>query len=234
MYFLAIDTSSKFLCVALIKDGQVLAQYNKVHDRQHSVLLLSKIEKVLGVCKLSLGDIDCLAVDIGPGSFTGLRIGIATVKGLSFALNKPVLGLCSLDLISVSQQQEEADIICPLIDAKRQQVYSAVYKCSRGTIKRKGEYFLGTVDDLLKTLKGKVVFCGDALSLYRDKIKKHRDIQPVWAKQKCWYPNALSFARLCYGMSGRKDFKSADQVTPLYMYQNTCTVRREVKKQTLK
>ncbi len=228
MYCLAVDTSSKFLCVALIKDEQILAQYNRAHDRQHSVLLLSKIEKVLSSCRLSISDIDCLAVDVGPGSFTGLRIGIATVKGLSLALDKPSIGLCSLDLIAATQD-DTGDIICPVIDAKRQQVYSALYKCSQNKIKRKGGYFLGTMDELLEKVKGKVVFCGDALSLYQDRIKKHRGVRPVLAAEKFWFPSAVSFSRLCYGMYRRKDFKSARQITPLYLYQNTCTVRKRIR-----
>ena len=228
MYCLAIDTSSKFLSVALIKDEQILAQYNRVHDRQHSILLLSKIEKVLSSCHLSISEIDCLAVDIGPGSFTGLRIGIATVKGLSLALDKPIIGLCSLDLIA-AQQEDIGAIICPVIDAKRQQVYSALYKCSQNKIKRTGAYFLGTMEELLEKIKGKVVFCGDALSLYKDKIKKHKSIQPVLAAEKYWFPFAISFSRSCYKMYRKKDFKNAGQITPMYLYQNTCTVRGKVK-----
>ena len=135
MYCLAVDTSSKFLCVAVIKDEKILAQYNKVHERQHSVLLLSKIEKVLRSSGLSLCDMDCFAVDIGPGSFTGLRIGIAAVKGLSLAMNKPIIGICSLDLIA-ALQPETGKMICPVIDAKRQQVYGAFYKHSKNQIKR--------------------------------------------------------------------------------------------------
>ncbi|MCG2712195.1 MAG: tRNA (adenosine(37)-N6)-threonylcarbamoyltransferase complex dimerization subunit type 1 TsaB [Candidatus Omnitrophica bacterium] len=232
MYCLAIDTSSKYLCVAMIKDKQVLGQYNMAHDRQHSVLLLSKIEKVLSASRLSISDIDCLAVDIGPGSFTGLRIGITTAKGLSLALDKPIIGLCSLDLIAASQK-DSGDIICPVIDAKRRQVYSALYECSQNKIKRKGKYFLGSIDELLEKVKGKVVFCGDALSLYKDKIQNHRDIQPVLGAEKYWFPLAVSFSTLCYGMYRKKDFKSAQQITPLYLYQNICTVRKKVKKQTL-
>ncbi|MFH1092866.1 MAG: tRNA (adenosine(37)-N6)-threonylcarbamoyltransferase complex dimerization subunit type 1 TsaB [Candidatus Omnitrophota bacterium] len=224
MYCLAMDTSSKFLCVALIKDEQIIGQYNRMHDRQHSVLLLSKIEKVMKSCRLSIRDIDCLAVDIGPGSFTGLRIGIAAAKGLSLALNKPIIGFSSLDLIAASQK-DSGDTICPVIDAKRQQVYSALYQCSQNKIKRKGGYFLGPMNELLEKITGKVVFCGDALGLYQDSIKNHKSIQPVFAKEKLWYPNPVSFSRLCYGSYIKKDFKNAGQIAPLYLYRNTCTVR---------
>lgn len=229
MYCLVIDTSSKFLCVALIKDEQILAQYNKVHDRQHSVVLLPEIERVLSSCRLSIKDIDCLAVDIGPGSFTGLRIGIAAVKGLSLALDKPIIGICSLDLIAAAQDSSE-NLICPVIDAKRHQVYSALYKCSQNKIKRKGGYFLGPINELLKKLRGKVIFCGDALALYQVNIKNFRGIQPVWTSEKLWYPLAVSFSKLCHDIYRKKDFKNAQQIAPLYLYQNTCTVRKKMDK----
>ncbi|MCK4994662.1 MAG: tRNA (adenosine(37)-N6)-threonylcarbamoyltransferase complex dimerization subunit type 1 TsaB [Candidatus Omnitrophica bacterium] len=228
MHCLVIDTTSKFLCIAVIKDDKILRQYNKVHERQHSVLLLSKIEKVLNSCSLSAVDIDCLAVDIGPGSFTGLRIGIATAKGLSLSWDKPIIGLCSLDLIAEGQS-DSGDIICPVIDAKRQQVYSAIYTCRPNKVKRKGAYFLGPIDELLKKLKGKVVFCGDALFLYRDKIKAHKAIQPVLGQEQLWFPTAASFSKLCHGMFKKKDFKTASRIAPMYLYQNTCTVKKKSK-----
>ncbi len=230
MYCLAIDTTSKFLCIAVIKDDQILGQYNAEHDRQHSALLLSLIEQVLSACGITVAEIDCLAVDIGPGSFTGLRIGIATVKGLSLSWDKPILGLCSLDLIA-AVQGPGSEIICPVIDAKRQQVYSAVYKCSKNKIIRKGGYFLGPVDALLDGLKGKVIFCGDALLLYQDKVKAHKSIQPVFTKEKAWFPSPVSFAKLCSGMFKKKEFKTAQQIAPMYLYQNTCTVRKKTKPQ---
>jgi len=101
--------------------------------------------------------------------------------------------------------------------------------CSQNKIKRKGGYFLGTMDELLEKVKGKVVFCGDALSLYQDRIKKHRGVRPVLAAEKFWFPSAVSFSRLCYGMYRRKDFTSARQITPLYLYQDTCTVRKRIR-----
>lgn len=228
MYCLAIDTTSKFLSIAVIKDKQILGQYHKAHERQHSVLLLSKIQEVLNDCGLSINDIHCLAVDIGPGSFTGLRIGIAAVKGLSMSLNKPIIDLCSLELLAAAQERG-AELICPVIDAKRRQVYSAMYKCSANKIKRKGGYFLGPIDQLLEGIKGKVVFCGDALGLYKDKIKTHKHIQPVFAQEKDRFPNAVSFLSVCYERFKRKKFKTALQTAPMYLYQNTCTVREKTK-----
>ena len=225
MYCLAIDTTSKFLCVALIKDKQVLGQYNKVHDRQHGVLLLSKIEKVLSSCGLSVEDVDCLAVDVGPGSFTGLRIGIATAKGLSLALDKPIIGLCSLDLIAVQQEDSEA-IICPIIDAKRQQVYSAIYQNTQGGVKRKGKYFLGKIDELLKGSKQKMIFCGDAIDLYKEQIAEKFSDSAIFAPRRLWYPKAFSFSKLCLKRYNSKKFQKTEQVAPLYLYQSTCAVRK--------
>ncbi|MCM8813728.1 MAG: tRNA (adenosine(37)-N6)-threonylcarbamoyltransferase complex dimerization subunit type 1 TsaB, partial [Candidatus Omnitrophica bacterium] len=141
MYFLYIDTSAKFLSVAIFEDGCVVTRYHRVRDRQHSRLLAPVVRDILNRVKIPGRRIDCLAVAAGPGSFTGLRIGLATVKGLALAWDKPVIGLSTLDLLAWPARQLRP-LVCSLLDAKRDLVYGCVYRGTERRIERCMDYFL--------------------------------------------------------------------------------------------
>lgn len=226
MYSLSISTSTKNLCVVIAKETTVLAGYNYVQERAHNQFLIPVVEMLFKKCRLSLKDIDCFGVDIGPGSFTGLRIGISAVKGLSLALNKPIVCFSSLKALAFNFQGHPG-IICPVIDAKRQQVYSALYRVRAGSIERKGRYFLGNIEELLKVLEGKNVFTGDAAGLYRDKIcgLNKKGFEAVISEEKSWYPQEGALAELTHFLFKKKKVKNSEEVSAMYLYEDTCTVR---------
>ncbi len=230
MICLAIDTSSKFLCIVLMKNNRVLRRYNQNKDRAHGQRLIPEIQNILKKEKINLHDLDCLGIDIGPGSFTGLRIGIAAIKGLSLGLNIPIISLSSLDLMA-NNCIDSKKTVCSIIDAKRKQVYAAVFKPSRGDLKRQGKYFLGPIDDLLVSLNSEVLFCGDGVDLYKQQIIISKNINPSFAQEKLWYTVPNVFAKLCYQKYQNKKFAQAKDIAPLYLYANTCTVRKKQKKQ---
>ena len=116
MIVLSIDSSSKVATVALLNDDTLLGEYVINDKREHSVLLMPMIENLLKDCELTINDIDGFVVSKGPGSFTGLRIGMATVKGLSFGANKPYISLSSLDGLAYSISHFNG-IICPIMNA---------------------------------------------------------------------------------------------------------------------
>jgi len=226
MYILSIDTSTKFLCVVIAKDGRLLSYYNRIHERAHNQLLISVIDKLLKKSSLTVYDLDCLAVDTGPGSFTGIRIGLATVKGLSMVLKIPIVNIPSLDLLAFSLR-DKGDLICPIIDAKRGYVYSALYQAASDSLKRQGDYFLGNIEKFLGKTGQKVVFTGDAVSIYRDQIKKIKSSKTIFAKEKFWYPDPLALAQLSFMLYKKKKVKTADELSPLYLYPDTCTVQKK-------
>jgi len=226
MYILGIDTSTKFLCVVIAKDGRVLSHYKRIHERAHGQLLISVIDKLLKKNALAVYDLDCLAVDTGPGSFTGIRIGLATVKGLSMVLKIPVIDIPSLDLLAFSLR-DKYDLICPVIDAKRGYVYSALYQATAGSFKRQGKYFLGNIEKFLKKTKQKVAFTGDALSIYRDQIKRINNSKAIFAPDKFWYPCPDTLAKLSFMLYKKAKIKTADELSPLYLYPDTCTVQKK-------
>ncbi|MDB2076089.1 tRNA (adenosine(37)-N6)-threonylcarbamoyltransferase complex dimerization subunit type 1 TsaB [Clostridium paraputrificum] len=173
MIVLSIDSSSKVATVALLNDDTLLGEYVINDKREHSVLLMPMIENLLKDCELTINDIDGFVVSKGPGSFTGLRIGMATIKGLSFGANKPYISLSSLDGLAYSLSYFNG-IICPIMDALRENVYTALYKNEDGEFKNIMEPTPMELPDLLEMLKEKneeVIFTGDGLLKHKEYIK---------------------------------------------------------------
>ena len=173
MIVLSIDSSSKVATVALLNDDTLLGEYVINDKREHSVLLMPMIENLLKDCELTINDIDGFVVSKGPGSFTGLRIGMATIKGLSFGANKPYISLSSLDGLAYSLSYFNG-IICPIMDALRENVYTVLYKNEDGEFKNIMEPTPMELPDLLEMLKEKneeVIFTGDGLLKHKEYIK---------------------------------------------------------------
>ena len=130
MIILGIDSSTKTASCGIVVDGKVIVDYTLNHHRTHSEKLLEMIDMALKIAKLDICDIDAFAVTKGPGSFTGLRIGLATVKGLCHSLNKPCYLVSTLDALyeNVNNTYSPDIIYAPIMDARRNEVYCAAYK----------------------------------------------------------------------------------------------------------
>ena len=131
MLTLAFESSAKAASVALLRDGSLVSQYSQCSGLTHSRTLLPMAEDLLKNAELKLSDIDLFAVAHGPGSFTGIRIGVSTVKGLSWACNKPCLGVSTLESMAW-HGLAAGGLICPVMDARRQQVYNALFEIREG------------------------------------------------------------------------------------------------------
>lgn len=190
MIVLSIDSSSKVATVALLKDDILLGEYILNDKKEHSIILMPLIERLLKDCNLQVNDIDGYVVSKGPGSFTGLRIGMATIKGMSFGSNKPYISLSSLDALAYSLSSFNG-IICPIMDALRENVYSGLYKTVDGKLTTILEPTSIDIDKLLELLKEQdeeVIFTGDGLIKHKDFIKGNFN-NPHFA------PNHLSITR---------------------------------------
>lgn len=190
MIVLSIDSSSKVATVALLKDDTLLGEYILNDKKEHSAILMPMIEKLLKECNLDVDDIDGYVVSKGPGSFTGLRIGMSTIKGMSFGSNKPYISLSSLDGLAYSLSSFSG-IICPIMDALREHVYTALYKSIDGILTQVLEPTAMDIDELLNLLTEKgeeVIFTGDGLIKHKEFIKENFD-HPHFA------PNHLSIIR---------------------------------------
>lgn len=187
MRVLAIDSSGLTATVAVVEDDRTIAEYTIDYKKTHSQTLLPMIDEVAKMVEMDLADIDAIAVSGGPGSFTGLRIGSATAKGLGLALGKPLLHIPTVDGLAYQVYGCE-DIICPIMDARRNQVYTGLYTFSRKAGTKEGTRKVEPVfqvmrmqmaiaiEDLIKRLNvyGRpVVFLGDGVPVYRDVIDKY-------------------------------------------------------------
>ena len=170
MKILAVDTATKSCSVAIIEAGSVCAELTTLKEQTHSKHLMELIHKGLGISGYSAADIDGLAVTIGPGSFTGLRIGVSTIKGLAHALDKPVVGISSLDVLAW-QCADRAYLICPLLDARKGEVYSATYRYNHDTITPKSPENASAPEAAVQKIKEPCVFIGSGAQLYRKKIR---------------------------------------------------------------
>lgn len=177
MKVLAVDTSGPSQGVALMEDERCLKEIFDPHPSSHSETLLVSIEEALQNLGWKLPDIDLFAVSVGPGSFTGLRIGISTVKGLCRALHKPVVGVSTL-LALARPKLEEGRLVVPCLDARCGEVYAAVYSGVGGDPTAISEDRAWPIEGFLQHLEavsGEKLILGDALSVYRARFSELAD-----------------------------------------------------------
>src|SRR5512142_351805 len=171
MYVLGIETSTKTGSVAVVSDKAVIAQYSLNIEITHSERLMSTVDRVLKDTGIALSQLDGFAVATGPGSFTGLRIGVSTVKGLAFATGKPVAAVPTLYALAWNIPHA-AFPICPLLDARKNEVYTAVYSSDGHTVNQTVPEAVVPLSRLVDLLSGRTVFTGEASLLYRGEIEK--------------------------------------------------------------
>lgn len=190
MLVLSMDSSCKVSTVALLNEYSLLGEYSLNNKKEHSALLMPMVDNLLKDCKVNISDIDGYVISKGPGSFTGLRIGMATVKGLSFGSNRPYVSVSSLDALGYSLSTFDG-IICPIMDALRDNVYTALYESNLDGFKRILEPTSMELPELLTLLnekKSKVIFTGDALERHKEYIQDN-------FKNAYFAPNHLSIIR---------------------------------------
>jgi len=230
MKILGIDTSTKFLCIGL-SDGVGIYEYRLDLGRGHDIYLIEHIDRILKALKMKIKDIDYLAVGLGPGSFTGLRIGLSTVKGLSLVLKKKIVGISTLELIAYNALDlEDVSYICPIIDAKRKLLYTSVYQKDNFSLKQIRPLSLIGIEELIKIVPKGTTFLGDGLNLYRDNImynvKNSRALD-----QDYFWPKATNLIRLAIKYINRKKFTPLDKIKPLYLYPKECQINiKNIKK----
>ncbi|MCK4463971.1 MAG: tRNA (adenosine(37)-N6)-threonylcarbamoyltransferase complex dimerization subunit type 1 TsaB [Candidatus Omnitrophica bacterium] len=223
MKILAYDTSNKFLSVAILDEEELLSNFHKDIGINHSSMLIPTIDKTLKHAHLKLKNIDAIALSIGPGSFTGLRIGVSTAKALSLVTDIPVIGVPSLDVIAYNYIEKEG-YISPVLDAKKNKVYSVIYESSSGEISRISEYLLVDVDNLLERLKGPTLFFGDGLSLYGEYMAKNCPLIK-FSKNTDWYPRAEIVGKLGLQKIKKGYREDIDKLVPMYLHPKECNIR---------
>ena len=172
MNILALDTSSTVAGAAVVRDGKLVSEEYRDHRLTHSEIILPMAERVLAAAELDVSDMDAFAVNVGPGSFTGVRIGVCAVNAMAAALKKPVAAVDALEALAFHGAYY-GDVVCPILDARGEQIYGAVFDLSGGTPKLLGERQATTIDEFLRSVTARrPYFVGDGAQAHRERIAR--------------------------------------------------------------
>ena len=183
MRILAIDSSGLVATVAILEDDQTIAVYTVNYKKTHSQTLLPMLDEIVKMTEFDLSTVDAIAVAGGPGSFTGLRIGAATAKGLGLALNKPLIHIPTVDGLAYNLYGT-AGLICPIMDARRSQVYTGLYRFKNDEFQVVEQQMAISLQELVEKLNQygeKVTFLGDGVPVYKEELKKELQVEYSFA-----------------------------------------------------
>ena len=213
VYILNIETSTKACSVALHKNGELIVCREDISANfSHSEKLLKFISELFSDEKLSLSDLDAIAVSMGPGSYTGLRIGVSTAKGLCYGLDIPLISISTLKAMSFGMALEiKADLYCPMIDARRMEVYSAFFDINNTEV-RKIQADIINENSYKKELEKKVVFFGNGSGKLIEKIK---DKNAIFVSDI--HPSAKNMGLLSYQKFTKSLFEDLAYFEPFYL-----------------
>lgn len=194
MKILTIDTSTEFATIAVAVDEQIVAESLLDTNRTLSARLVPEINRVLETAGLSISDIDIFASSTGPGSFTGVRGGVATIQGLALATAKPCAGFSSLALLAMNFSLSSEHLICPMLDARKGEVYTALYDCSSqipiSCINDSVSSPVNFLKQITQFTQKPVIFLGNGATLYKSQINELLQEQAVFAPFTLNIPHA--------------------------------------------
>lgn len=194
MKLITVDTSTSVCSVALTVEGRLVAEHLVDCEKTLSERLLAAIDTVLRDGRLTVGELDGFGVALGPGSFTGVRIGVATVKGLALATGKPVAGFSSLAMLALNLPFSTLPV-CPLFDARKKEVYAGLYRCGALPEPLAADRVIPPAS-LLEELSGPVVFLGEGALSYRGLIESTLGDRALFPPLHCHLPRAAAGAVL--------------------------------------
>jgi len=216
MLILALDTSTPRSSVALLDSEQVVASATLGREQRHGEFIAPAIDFCLTHVGAQASDVSGVAVGVGPGLYTGLRIGIATAKVFAAARNLPVVGLSGLDVLAFNVRSSRR-LICAVIDARRREVFWGMYRCSPGGVMREGELRVGSPDKLA----GEILASGEEVLLVGEGALRHRDQLPdtmtEFATEEHAYPYASAVGLLARPRFIREETQRPDELEPIYL-----------------
>lgn len=219
MLLLAIESSGLVASVALMTEDKLIGEYTTNFKKTHSQTLLPMMDAVVQMTGISLDQVDAIVISGGPGSFTGLRIGAATAKGLGLALDKPLVNVPTVDALAFNLYGTEK-IICPIMDARRQQVYTGLYTFEGDDFKVLCPQKAVGIDEIVKEINemGKaVIFLGDGVPVHKDYIRENIQVPCDFVPPHLNAQRAGALASLGkrYFESGK--LETADEHVPEYL-----------------
>jgi tRNA threonylcarbamoyladenosine biosynthesis protein TsaB len=217
MKVVGIDTSTASGSVGLTEDDEVIAEHFLKTPVTHSERLLDSIELVLREARWTMEDVEGWAISAGPGSFTGLRIGVSTVKGLAFATEKPVVRVPTLDALA-SQISATPYLICPILDARKREVYTAFYRYEEDlSLGRRSAYQAVGPDDLVKRIGERTIFIGDGVKTYGNFLRRSLPSFAVFPPSDLNVLHGGRVAQWGLGPLRRKEHSDLSAFVPIYI-----------------
>jgi tRNA threonylcarbamoyladenosine biosynthesis protein TsaB len=215
MHILAIDTSTDICSVAVLRDEELLEETSRKVKAGHSGTVLNLIDEVLKNSGLNKKDINLIATGLGPGSFTGIRIGIATAKGLAAALNCEVRGVVTLDAVAANVPKTDRHIM-PVLDARKGEIFCALYDKDRHRLSPQVNIEPSQVKDMIS---GPTLFTGNAIALYDEVFSNSLGSLYQAADKDLWYPRAAVIGKLALNPSF-----AVNDISPVYIRASDATL----------
>jgi tRNA threonylcarbamoyladenosine biosynthesis protein TsaB len=228
MHILAFDTATDSVSVAVGRDGEALASLRVAAGRTHAERLAPAIRTVVGEAGLRLDRLSAIAVGVGPGRFTGLRVGVTTAKVMAQALRIPVVGIGSLDLVAYPLRHARRDVVA-VIDARRREVFWARYRPVPGGLERLGDESVDSPTDVAAELQAagrEVLFAGDGVHRYREVFDELEHAE--WAGPAFGAPSALALLELATARVHREEFVAAHELAPRYLRESDAVINWEL------
>ncbi|MBQ9797723.1 MAG: tRNA (adenosine(37)-N6)-threonylcarbamoyltransferase complex dimerization subunit type 1 TsaB [Clostridia bacterium] len=215
MKVLALDSTALVASVALCEDGKLLGELTLNNGNTHSQTLLPMVEFLLKQFDMTPGDVDLFAATVGPGSFTGVRIGAATLKGLAFGTNKPCAAVSTLEALAYNLKDFDG-LICPVMNARRKQVYTALFRASNGHLTRlmdDSAIAIAELDEKLREFDEPVRLCGDGYDITEELLT--HPIIPVSERYR--HQSAFSAAEVALQKHQNGDVGTDLNLSPVYL-----------------
>ncbi len=219
MKILALDSSGLVASVAIVTEDAVLAEYTVNYKKTHSQTLLPMLDEIVKMVELNLEEVDAIAIAAGPGSFTGLRIGSATAKGLGLALNKPIVAVPTLDGLAYNLYGTQR-VLCPMMDARRNQVYTGLYEFAGKEFRVIKEQTAVAVEEILEEINRigrEVVFLGDGTAVHEQLIREKTKVDYSFAPIHLNRQRAGAVGALGIEMFRKGQIETADCHAPVYL-----------------
>ena len=237
MKILGIESAALVASVAIIDENVTIAEYTTNFKKTHSETLLPMLDEIVKMTGISLSELSAIAVSGGPGSFTGLRIGAASAKGLGLSLDLPLIHVPTLDAMALNIYASDAFIV-PIMDARRNQVYTGIYKNDTKKLEVKVPSMAVSIDELFEILKetdakektGRAIFLGDGVPVFREYIDKNLEISHDFAPANLNRQRASNIAMLGMEMLKSGNIISADDMKPEYLRKSQAERERNVDK----
>ena len=224
MKILAIDTSALTATAAILADGKLICEISTTTALNHSVTVMPMIDELLKKVNMDISEIDLFACSEGPGSFTGLRIGIGTIKGLAYGLGKKVVGVSTLEALAHNISFTDF-AIAPIMDARRNQVYNALYKYDGEKLVEEIPPRALSVEELCEEISEKTIFVGDGVLAYKEKIKEILGDMALFVTPQNMLQRAGSVAYAAQSISP----VDAEELTAVYLRKPQAEREREEK-----